>query len=72
MLLKHASNVPQSALAIEAIFTEAGFPKGMFQTLLIGADRVEGIIEDRRIKAVTLTGSGASGCEGGFYCCKAY
>ncbi len=61
MLLKHASNVPQSALAIASIFEQAGFPAGMFQTLLIGADQVEAIIADARIKAVTLTGSGPAG-----------
>lgn len=61
MLLKHASNVPQSALAIASIFEQAGFPTGMFQTLLIGADQVEAIIADARVKAVTLTGSGPAG-----------
>ena len=60
-LLKHASNVPQCALAIEAIITEAGFPPGVFQTLLVGADQVEGIISDERVKAATLTGSEAAG-----------
>ena len=60
-LLKHASNVPQCALAIEAIFREAGFPEGAFQTLLVGADRVEAIINDPRVKAATLTGSEAAG-----------
>jgi len=60
-LLKHASNVPQCALAIEAIFREAGFPEGAFQTLLIGADRVEAIVNDPRVKAATLTGSEAAG-----------
>ncbi|CAN5730908.1 NAD-dependent succinate-semialdehyde dehydrogenase [soil metagenome] len=61
VLLKHASNVPQSALAIADIFTTAGFPSGMFQTLLIGADQVEAMIADERVKAVTLTGSGPAG-----------
>ncbi|MGB3293342.1 MAG: NAD-dependent succinate-semialdehyde dehydrogenase [Phormidesmis sp.] len=61
VLLKHASNVPQSALAIAATFTAAGFPPGMFQTLLIGAKQVEAIIADDRVKAVTLTGSGPAG-----------
>ena len=61
MLLKHASNVPQSALAIASIFKQAGFPPAMFQTLLIGADQVEAIIADERVKAVTLTGSGPAG-----------
>jgi succinate-semialdehyde dehydrogenase/glutarate-semialdehyde dehydrogenase len=60
-ILKHASNVPQCALAIEAIFREAGFPEGVFQTLLVGADRVEAIINDERVKAATLTGSEPAG-----------
>jgi succinate-semialdehyde dehydrogenase/glutarate-semialdehyde dehydrogenase len=60
-LLKHASNVPQCALAIEEILTKAGFPEGAFQTLLIGADRVEALINDPRVKAATLTGSEAAG-----------
>jgi len=60
-LLKHASNVPQCALAIEAVFVEAGFPAGVFQTLLIGAERVAAVIADPRVHAVTLTGSEAAG-----------
>ena len=60
-LLKHASNVPQCALAIEEIFTRAGFPEGAFQTLLIGSDKVERVLDDRRVAAATLTGSESAG-----------
>ena len=60
-LLKHASNVPQCALAIEEIFREAGFAEGVFQTLLVGSDRTDKIIEDERVAAVTLTGSVGAG-----------
>jgi succinate-semialdehyde dehydrogenase / glutarate-semialdehyde dehydrogenase len=60
-LLKHASNVPQCALAIERMFAEAGFPEGVFQTLLVGPGAVEGIIADRRVRGVTLTGSDLAG-----------
>ena len=60
-LLKHASNVPQCALAIEQIFRDAGFEHGVFQTLLIENERVENLIKDSRIKAVTLTGSDRAG-----------
>ena len=60
-ILKHASNVPQCALAIEELFTNAGAPLGVFQTLLIGSDRVDPIIADERIAAVTLTGSEPAG-----------
>lgn len=60
-LLKHASNVPQCALAIEEIFREAGFPEGVFQTLLIGAASVASVIQDDRVKAATLTGSEPAG-----------
>ena len=61
MLLKHSSNVPQSALAIEDVFREAGVPEGVFQTLLIGSARVEGLIADHRVAGVTLTGSEKAG-----------
>jgi succinate-semialdehyde dehydrogenase/glutarate-semialdehyde dehydrogenase len=60
-LLKHASNVPRSALAIEDLFRRAGFPEGVFQTLLIGADAVERVLDDPRVVAATLTGSTAAG-----------
>lgn len=60
-LLKHASNVPQCALAIEAIFQEAGLPDGVFQTLLVPADSIEAIVADDRICAATLTGSEGAG-----------
>ena len=60
-LLKHASNVSQCSLAIESIFTEAGFRQGVFQSLLIQSDKVDAVISDDRIAAVTLTGSEAAG-----------
>jgi succinate-semialdehyde dehydrogenase / glutarate-semialdehyde dehydrogenase len=60
-LLKHASNVPQCALAIQDIFRRAGFPEGCFQTLLIETDRVRRVIEDPRVAAATLTGSTDAG-----------
>lgn len=60
-LLKHASNVPQCALAIEDIFRRAGFPAGAFQTLLVGSEAVGRILEDPRIVAATLTGSEPAG-----------
>lgn len=60
-LLKHASNVWRCAIDIEDIFREAGFPEGCFQTLLVGSDKVEGILRDKRVRAATLTGSGPAG-----------
>jgi succinate-semialdehyde dehydrogenase/glutarate-semialdehyde dehydrogenase len=60
-LLKHASNVPQCALAVEAVFREAGFPEGVFRTLMIPSRQVAGVIEDARVHAVTLTGSEPAG-----------
>jgi succinate-semialdehyde dehydrogenase/glutarate-semialdehyde dehydrogenase len=60
-LLKHASNVPQTALWLQELFDRAGFPKGAFQTLLVGSDAVESILSDRRIVAATLTGSEGAG-----------
>jgi len=60
-VLKHASNVPQSALYLDTLFTRAGFPEGSFTTILTGSAAVAGVIDDRRIKAVTLTGSEPAG-----------
>lgn len=60
-LLKHASNVPQTALYLDTLFSRAGFPAGAFQTLLIGAAAVKGVLEDPRVKAATLTGSEPAG-----------
>ena len=60
-LLKHASNVPQCALALQEVFREAGFPEGCFQSLLISSKKVDGILGDRRIRAATLTGSEVAG-----------
>ena len=60
-LLKHASNVPRSAMAIEKLFKEGGFMEGAFTTLLVGASQVEAILKDDRIKAATLTGSEGAG-----------
>ena len=63
MLLKHASNVPQCALMIEGLFRDAGFPEGVFQTVLIGSDKVEKILTDPRVAGVTLTGSEGAGVQ---------
>jgi succinate-semialdehyde dehydrogenase / glutarate-semialdehyde dehydrogenase len=60
-LLKHASNVPQCALAIESLVRRAGFPRGIFQTLLMEASQVEHVLADERVAAVTVTGSEAAG-----------
>lgn len=60
-LLKHASNVPMSALAIEEIFLQAGFPQNVFKTLLISSNAVEHVINHPKVKAVTLTGSEPAG-----------
>ena len=69
-LLKHASNVPQCAMALERIFLEAGFPEGAFQTLLIGAEQVDAILNDPRVKAATLTGSEQAGIQVGVAAAK--
>jgi succinate-semialdehyde dehydrogenase / glutarate-semialdehyde dehydrogenase len=61
VLLKHASNVPQCALAIERVFEEAGLPEGVFRTLLVGSEIVPRLIADPRIHAVSLTGSDTAG-----------
>jgi succinate-semialdehyde dehydrogenase/glutarate-semialdehyde dehydrogenase len=69
-LLKHASIVPQSALAIEDIFRRAGFPDGAFQTLLVGSQKVDKILGDSRVMAATLTGSEGAGIEVGIGAAK--
>jgi succinate-semialdehyde dehydrogenase/glutarate-semialdehyde dehydrogenase len=61
VLLKHASNVPQCALALQEVFERAGFPDGAFQSLLVGSDRVADLIRDPRVAAITLTGSESAG-----------
>ncbi|MGB7785004.1 MAG: NAD-dependent succinate-semialdehyde dehydrogenase [Salinimicrobium sp.] len=60
-VLKHASNVMMCANNLQKVFERAGFPKGCFQNLVIGSDKVEEVIKDERVKAVTLTGSGGAG-----------
>jgi len=60
-LLKHASNVPRTAVLLERLFVRAGYPRGCFQTLLVASGAVEGVIRDPRVVAVTLTGSEAAG-----------
>ncbi|MFE0864308.1 NADP-dependent succinic semialdehyde dehydrogenase [Streptomyces rochei] len=60
-LLKHASNVPQTALYLEDLFYRAGFPEGCFQTLLIGSAAVDDVLRDERVRAATLTGSEPAG-----------
>jgi succinate-semialdehyde dehydrogenase / glutarate-semialdehyde dehydrogenase len=62
-LLKHASNVPQSALYLDTLFERGGFPRGAFSTLLISSSAVAAVVSDRRVKAVTLTGSELAGRE---------
>ena len=62
-VLKHASNVPRCALTIEEIFRDAGFPRGLFATALVGSAAVPALIADRRIAAVTLTGSDLAGSQ---------
>jgi succinate-semialdehyde dehydrogenase / glutarate-semialdehyde dehydrogenase len=69
-LLKHASNVPQCALKIEEILLRAGFPEGVFQTLLIGAAQVDRILNDPRVAAATLTGSEQAGIQVGMSAAK--
>jgi succinate-semialdehyde dehydrogenase / glutarate-semialdehyde dehydrogenase len=69
-LLKHASNVPQCALKVEEILLRAGFPEGAFQTLLIGASQVDGVINDPRVAAATLTGSEGAGIKVGVAAAK--
>jgi succinate-semialdehyde dehydrogenase / glutarate-semialdehyde dehydrogenase len=70
MLLKHASNVPQCALMIEELYRRAGFPEGVFQTLLIGSAKVDAVLNDPRVFAATLTGSEGAGVEVGMGAAK--
>jgi succinate-semialdehyde dehydrogenase/glutarate-semialdehyde dehydrogenase len=69
-LLKHASNVPQCAIELENLFTVAGFPEGVFQTLLIGSGQVDALLNDPRVVAATLTGSEQAGIQVGIGAAK--
>ena len=69
-LLKHASNVPQCALKVEEILLSAGFPAGVFQTLLIGSQQVDRLLDDPRVAAATLTGSEEAGVQVGMSAAK--
>jgi succinate-semialdehyde dehydrogenase/glutarate-semialdehyde dehydrogenase len=69
-LLKHASNVPQCALKVEEILLKAGFPAGVFQTLLIGSQQVDRLLDDPRVAAATLTGSEEAGVQVGMSAAK--
>jgi len=69
-LLKHASNVPQCAMALEDIFRRAGFAEGVFQTLLVTSGQVEGILDDPRVMAASLTGSEGAGIQVGMAAAK--
>jgi succinate-semialdehyde dehydrogenase / glutarate-semialdehyde dehydrogenase len=69
-LLKHASNVPQSALLIEQVLLRAGFPEGVFQTLLVGSGKVAKLLADPRVRAATLTGSEGAGVQVGIAAAK--
>jgi succinate-semialdehyde dehydrogenase/glutarate-semialdehyde dehydrogenase len=69
-LLKHASNVPQCAIEIDNLFKAAGFPPGVFQTLLIGSQQVDALLNDPRVMAATLTGSEQAGIQVGIGAAK--